>query len=43
MVPGLLLISLLGGSASAQGRIGLIDLRKVFEKYYKREQAQNVE
>jgi len=42
IVPGVLLISLLSGSASAQGRIGLIDLRKVFEKYYKREQAQNV-
>ena len=40
IVPGLLLISLLGGSACAQGRQATIDLRKVFENYYKKKQAQ---
>jgi outer membrane protein len=40
IVPGLLLISLLGGSAFAQGKTATIDLRKVFENYYKKKQAQ---
>jgi len=40
IVPGLLLMSLLGGSDCAQGRLATIDLRKVFENYYKKKQAQ---
>jgi outer membrane protein len=40
IVPGLLLMSLLGGSACAQGRLATIDLKKVFENYYKKKQAQ---
>ena len=39
MVPGLLLVSLLSGSAWAQGRIATVDLRKVFENYWKTKQA----
>src|SRR5438445_5650172 len=39
IVPGLLLISLLSCSACAQGRIATIDLRKVFESYWKTKQA----
>jgi len=39
IVPGLLLMSLLGASAGAQGRIATIDLRKVFDGYWKTKQA----
>ena len=39
LVPGLLLVSLLGGSASAQGRIATIDLRRVYENYWKTKQV----
>jgi len=39
-IPALLLISLLSGSAWAQTRIGTIDLRKVFEGYWKKKQAE---
>ncbi len=39
VVPVLLLMSLLGGTACAQGRLATIDLRKVFENYWKRKQA----
>jgi outer membrane protein len=39
MVPGLLLISLLSGSASAQSRIATVDLRKIFDNYWKTKQA----
>ena len=39
LVPGLLLVSLLGGSAWAQGRIATVDLRKVFDNYWKTKQA----
>jgi outer membrane protein len=35
-----LLISVLGGSAWAQTRIGTVDLRKVFEGYWKKKQAE---
>src|ERR1022692_443015 len=35
----LLLISLLGGSALAQGRIATVELRKVFDGYWKTKQA----
>src|SRR2546421_1006750 len=40
IVPALLLMSMLAGSARAQGRLATIDLRKVFENYYKKKQAQ---
>ena len=39
IIPGLLLISLLSSSAWAQGRIATIDLRKVFEGYWKTKKA----
>src|SRR5437588_10872579 len=40
-LPGLLLISLLAGSASAaETRIATIDLHKVFENYWKKKQAE---
>ncbi len=39
IVPGLLLISLLSGSAHAQVRIGTVDLRKLFDNYWKTKQA----
>ena len=38
-VLGLLLISLLSGSAWGQSRIGTVDLRKVFDGYWKTKQA----
>jgi len=40
LIPGLLLFFLLNGSASAQTRIGTIDLRKVFDNYWKKKQAE---
>src|SRR5215471_9347187 len=39
-VPTLLLLSLLTGSALAQGRTATIDLRKVFDNYWKKRQAE---
>ena len=39
IIPALLLISLMGGSACAQGRIATVDLRKVFDGYWKTKQA----
>ena len=39
VIPGLLLISLLSTSAWAQGRIATIDLRKVFDGYWKTKKA----
>src|SRR5262245_2174316 len=42
IVPGLLLMSLLGGTACAQGKIATVDLKKLFENYYKKQQAQAV-
>jgi len=42
IIPGLLLISLLGGTASAQGKVATVDLKKLFENYYKKQQAQAV-
>src|ERR1017187_4885427 len=39
IVPALLLISLMGGSACAQSRIATVDLRKVFDGYWKTKQA----
>ena len=40
MLAGLLLSSLLGGSAMAQNRIATVDLRKVFDGYWKKKQAE---
>jgi outer membrane protein len=41
LVPGLLVISLLNGeSAWAQAKIGTVDLRKVFDNYWKKKQAE---
>jgi outer membrane protein len=37
---GALLLSLLSGSAWAQGRVGTVDLRKVFDNYWKKKQAE---
>lgn len=42
LVLGLALVSLLGGSALAQGRVATIDLNKVFDNYWKTKQAQAV-
>src|ERR1043166_9610127 len=42
IIPGVLLISRLRTSAWAQGRIATIDLAKVLDKYWKREQAEAV-
>ena len=39
MVPALLLISLMSSPAWAQNRIATVDLRKVFDKYWKTTQA----
>jgi Skp family chaperone for outer membrane proteins len=39
LVLGSLLITLLGGSAEAQSRIGTVDLRKVFDGYWKKKLA----
>jgi Skp family chaperone for outer membrane proteins len=39
LVPAVLLLSLLGGSAFAQTRIATVNLTKVFDKYWKTEQA----
>lgn len=40
LLAGLILMSLLGGSAMAQTRIATIDLRKVFDGYWKKKQAE---
>ena len=40
LVPSVLLLALLGGSAWAQTRIATVDLTKVFDNYYKTKQAQ---
>src|SRR5438132_1010549 len=39
LVPSFLLVWLLGSSAWAEGRIATIDLRKVFDSYWKTKQA----
>ena len=41
LVPSVLLLALLGGSAWAQTRIATVDLTKVFDNYYKTKQAQS--
>ncbi|HZR18185.1 MAG TPA: OmpH family outer membrane protein [Verrucomicrobiae bacterium] len=40
LLVGLVLMSLLGGSALAQTRIATVDLRKVFDGYWKKRQAE---
>jgi outer membrane protein len=40
LLAGALLLSMLGGSAFAQGKIGTVDLRKVFDNYWKKKQAE---
>jgi outer membrane protein len=39
LVPGFLLVSSLGGPAFAQSRVATVDIQKVFDKYWKTEQA----
>ena len=39
IIPGLLLVSLLTGSACAQSRLATVDLRKVFDGYWKTKKA----
>jgi outer membrane protein len=39
IIPGLLLLSLLSGNAFAQSRLATVDLRKVFEGYWKTKKA----
>ena len=39
IVPGLLLVSLMSAPAWGQGRIATVDLRKVFDNYWKTKQA----
>jgi Skp family chaperone for outer membrane proteins len=41
-IPVFLFMSLLSGSACAQGKFATVDLKKLFEKYYKKQQAQVV-
>lgn len=40
IIPALLLVFLVGGSAWAQPRIGTVDVRKVFDNYWKKKQAE---
>jgi Skp family chaperone for outer membrane proteins len=40
IIPGLLLLSMLSGNALAQNRIATVDLRKVFDGYWKKKQAE---
>lgn len=40
VIPGLLLLGFLSGPAMAQNRIATIDLRKVFDGYWKKKQAE---
>src|SRR5260221_13062812 len=40
ILPGCVLMFLLAGQALAQNRIATVDLTKVFDKYWKREQAE---
>jgi outer membrane protein len=39
IIPALVLVSLMSGSAWGQGRIATVDLRKIFDKYWKTQQA----
>jgi outer membrane protein len=41
-VPGLLLLSVLPGTALAQGRIATVDLSRILDNYYKKRQAEGV-
>src|SRR5512138_1392066 len=40
LIPGLLMFALLGGSALAQGKIATVDLRKLFDNYWKKKQVE---
>jgi outer membrane protein len=40
LIPGLLVFSLLGSSALAQGKIATVDLRKLFDNYWKKKQVE---
>ena len=40
LIPGLLMFSLLGGSALAQSKIATVDLRKLFDNYWKKKQVE---
>ena len=40
LIPGLLLFCLVSGSAWAETRVGTVDLRKVFDNYWKKKQAE---
>jgi outer membrane protein len=42
LLPGLLLVCLMSGPALAQGRIATVDLRKLFDGYWKTKQADAV-
>ena len=42
IIPAFLFFALMGGSAFAQGKFATVDLKKLFEKYYKKQQAQAV-
>ena len=44
VVPGFLLACLLGGPAwaQAQARIGTVDITKIFDRYYKKQQAETI-
>ena len=42
LLPALLLVCLMSGSACAQGRIATVDLRKLFDGYWKTKQADAV-
>ena len=39
VIPGLLLLSCLAGTAWGQGKLATVDLSKLFDKYYKTQQA----
>jgi len=40
LIPGLLMFSLMGSSALAQGKIATVDLRKLFDNYWKKKQVE---
>src|SRR5437773_7221891 len=42
IIPVFLFLSLSAGSACAQGKTATVDLKRLFEKYYKKQQAQAV-
>jgi outer membrane protein len=42
ILPAILLMTFLGGSALAQNKIATVDMRKLFDNYYKTKQAQAI-